>query len=130
FFLLFTLLMHHAYPEAQWQFQFCFGGALLVASAFAREPGGVETMFAQGVVVATLGLISYLEGGKLAAALAVESLLLLWLARWMSSRWLPWIARAAFGVAFWTAWPRYPGLWTAWFASAVGFVCARSENRT
>jgi hypothetical protein len=134
FFLLFTLLMHHAYPGLQWRFHLPFGGALFVTSAlayqrFAPERSLLDALFVQGVAVGTLGLASYFDGGRLAAALAVESLLLLWLARQMASAWLPWVARAAFAIALCAVWPRYPGLWTAWFAAAVGFVCARVENR-
>ena len=135
FFLLFSLLMHHAHPGAQWQFHFSFGGALLLLSAlayqrFQPERSVMDGLFLQGLAVATLGIVSYFEGGTLAAVLAVESLLVLWLARWMASPWLPWIARAAFAMAFFTAWPRYPGVWAGWFAAAIGFVCARSENRS
>lgn len=134
FFLLFSLLMHHAHPGAQWQFHFSFGGALLLLAAlayqrFQPERSIMDVLFLQGLAVATLGIVSYFEGGTLAAVLAVESLLVLWLARWMTSPWLPWIARATFAVAVFSAWPRYPGVWTSWLAAAIGFICSRHENR-
>ncbi|HUJ10794.1 MAG TPA: DUF2339 domain-containing protein [Verrucomicrobiae bacterium] len=140
FFLLFSLLMHHAYPDKQWAFQFCFGGALLILSALAYQPlaperSVMDALFLQGVAVATLGLISYFKGVRLVAVLSLESAFLLVLARWMQLRWVAWIGRAAFAVAAVYAWSRYED-WDAalrygvWFATAAGFVCARLENRT
>jgi len=139
FFILFTLLMHHAHPELQWRFQFCFGGALLVSSAiaygrFQPERLVMDTLFLQGLGVATLGLISYLKDVKLVAALALESAFVLVLAQAMKSRWVAWIGRATFAVAAAYAWGKYPRDWDApmiWgvaFAAAVGLVCARLEK--
>jgi hypothetical protein len=140
FFVLFTLLMHHARPDLQWRFQFCFGGALLVSSAIAYrrfQPERVlmDTLFVQGLGVATLGLISYFKGVKLVAALALESAFVLTLARAMKSRWVAWVGRAAFAVAAAYAWGKYPDewdtpmIWGVAFAAAVGLVCARLEKR-
>jgi hypothetical protein len=138
FFILFSLLMHHAYPERQWAFQFCFGGALLIASALAgpRIASGrsiMDALFVQGLLVATLGLVSYFKGVRLVAVLAVESVFLLMLARWMGSRWIAWIGRATFAAAAAYAWDKYddwdaPMRYGVWFAAAVGFVCARMER--
>ncbi|HUI05953.1 MAG TPA: DUF2339 domain-containing protein [Verrucomicrobiae bacterium] len=140
FFILFTLLMRHAYPDRQWAFQFCFGGALLMASAltyqrFAPESSIMDALFLQGLAVATLGVISYFKGVRLVAALALESAFVLVLARWMQSRWIAWIGRAAFAAAACYAWGQYndwdtPMRYGVWFAGAVGFVCAGMENRT
>lgn len=139
FFMLFSLLMHHAYPDRQWALQFSFGGALLIVSAlayqrFAPDRSVMDALFLQGVAVATLGLVSYLKGAQLIAAMALESAFLLVLARWMGSRGIAWIGRAAFTVAAVYAWDRYddwdaPMRYGVWFAAAVGFVCARLENR-
>jgi len=140
FFVLFTLLMHHAHPNLQWQFQFCFGGALLVLSAIAYrryqpERLVMDTLFVQGLGVATLGLISYFKGVRLVAALALESAFVLMLARAMKSRWVAWIGRATFAVAAAYAWGKYPEdwdtpmIWGVAFAAAVGLVCARLEKR-
>ena len=138
FFLLFSLLMYHTYPQSQWQFQFPFAGALLVASAvahrrYAPERSSFDTLFLQGLAVATLGVVSYFKGTHLVAALALESAFLLVLSRWMQSRWVAWIARAAFTVAAVYAASRYeswdnPMLWAVSFAAAVGFVSARLER--
>jgi hypothetical protein len=140
FFVLFSLLMHHAYPDRQWMFQFLFAGVLLIASAigyqqFQPERAVMDTLFVQGLAVATLGLMSYLKGVQLVAALAVESVFLLLLARWMNSRWVAWIGRVVFAVAAVYAWDSY-GDWDnrmiygAAFAAAAGFVCSRMERRT
>jgi uncharacterized membrane protein len=139
FFVLFSLLMHHTYPESQWQFQFSFAGALLMASAVAYqryqpERSVRDTLLLQGLAVATLGFISYFKGVQLVAVLALESAFLLVLSRWMRSRWIAWIARAAFTVAAVYAWSRYDRwdnamLWGITFASAVGYVCARMERK-
>jgi hypothetical protein len=140
FFLLFSLLMRHTYPMSQWRFEFPFAGALLIASAIAYrrykpERSLLETLFVQGLAVATLGLISYFKGEQLVAALALESAFLLVLARWMKSRWIAWIARSAFAIAAGYAWSRYeswdnPMLWSVAFASAIGYMCARLERKT
>ena len=139
FFVLFSLLMHHTYPESQSQFQFPFAGALLIASAIAYqryqpERSVRDTLLLQGLGVATLGLISYFKGVQFVAVLALESAFLLVLSRWMGSRWIAWIARAAFTVAAAYAWSRYDHwdnamLWGITFASAVGYVCARMERK-
>jgi predicted membrane protein DUF2339 len=140
FFVLFSLLMHHTYPRAQWQFQFPFAAALLIASSIAYhrykpERSSFETLFLQGLAVATLGLLSYFKDVQLVAVLALESAFLLVLSRWMKSRWIAWIARAAFTIAASYAWSKYgnwdnPMLWGLAFASAVGYVCARLERKT
>jgi hypothetical protein len=140
FFLLFSLLMLHTYPKAQWQFQFSFAAALLLASAVAYrryKPNRslLETLLVQGLAVATMGLISYFKGVQLVAALALESAFLLVLARWMKSRWVAWIARSAFAFAAGYAWSRHASwdnamLWSVAFASAVGYTCARLERKT
>jgi hypothetical protein len=137
-FVLFSLLMHHAYPQSQWQFQFAFAGALLVASVIARrryapERSLFDTLFLQGLAVGTLGLVTYFKGTHLVAALALESGFLLVLSRWMKSRWIAWIARAGFAIAACYAASQYqnwdsPMLWAVSFAAAVGFVCARLER--
>jgi uncharacterized membrane protein len=137
-FVLFSLLMHHSHPQSQWQFQFPFAGALLVASAmahrrYAPERSSFDTLFLQGLAVGTLGLVSYFKGTHLVAALALESAFLLVLSRWMRSRWIAWIARAGFTIAAFYAASQYenwdsPMLWAVSFAAAVGFVCARLER--
>ena len=139
FFVLFSLLMHHTYPQSQWQFQFPFAGALLIGSSIAYrrykpERSVLDTLFMQGLAVATLGVISYFKGVQLVAVLALESAFLLALSRWMGSRWIAWMGRAAFTVAAIYAWNRYDQwdnamLWGIAFASAVGYVCARMERR-
>lgn len=139
FFLLFSLLMHHAHPTAQWQFQFLFAGALLLASAsayqrFRPDRTGLNTYFVQGLAVATLGVVSYFKGAQLVAALALESVFLVWLSRQLQSRWVAGIARAAFVVAAMAAWGNMPDwdermLASVWFAAAAGLLCARLENR-
>ena len=138
FFVLFTLLMHHGHPDVQWQFQFCFGGALLVLSAltyqrFRPERLVMETLFLQGVAVATLGVLTYFKGVQLVGALSLESLFLLLLGRWMRMRWIAWIGRAAFTLVAVYAWSKHddwdaPMRYGVWFAAAVGFVCARLEK--
>jgi hypothetical protein len=139
FFVLFSLLMHHTYPQSQWQFQFPFAGALLIASSMAHhrykpERSSFDTLFLQGLAVATLGLLSYFKGVQLVAVLALESAFLLMLSRWMKSRWIAWIARAAFTIAGAYAWSKYDNwdnamLWSVAFAAAVGYVCARLERK-
>jgi|GEM_PF-1096411 len=134
-FVLFSMLMHHAHPEWQWVFQFCFAGALLVTAAAAYQrlqPDRrvLDALFLQGVAVATLGLVNRFKGVHLVASLAVESLFLLWLAWTMNLRWIAWVGRAAFGVAAVYAWSRWPGwddpmTWGAIFTALVGLVCAR-----
>lgn len=138
FFVLFSLLMHHTYPRSQWEFQFLFAAALLVASSitqhrFAPERSSFDTLFLQGLAVATLGVFSYFKGVQLVAVLALESTFLLVLSHWMKSRWIAWIARAAFTVAAIYAASRYenwdnPMLWGVSFAAAVGYVSARLER--
>jgi uncharacterized membrane protein len=140
FFVLFSLLMHHTYPSMQWRFQFLFAGALLVSSSvayqrFKPERNVMDTLFVQGMLVATLGLLSYFKGVRLVAALALESVFLLMLAQGMQSRWIAWIGRATFAVASAYAWDKYsdwdtPMIYGVAFASAAGFVCAWLENRT
>jgi uncharacterized membrane protein len=135
YFILFTLLMHHAHPGDQWVFQFGFGGALLIASAIAYQryqPERVlmDTLFLQGVALATLGLISKLKGVHLVGALAVESLFLLWLARAMNLRWIAWLGRSVFGIAAVYAWSRLPNWNDAMVlgvlvTAVVGVVSAR-----
>lgn len=138
FFALFSLLVHHAHPGEQWAFQFCFGGALLVASAIAYqryqpERAVMDALFVQGVAVATLGLISKLQGVHLVASLAVESLFLLWLAQAMSLRWIAWLGRAVFGVAAVYAWSRpdweSPMFWGAVLTAVVGLIGARMTKK-
>ncbi len=139
FFLLFTLLMYHAHPQMQWEFQFCFGGALLITSAiayrrFQAERLLMDTLFVQGLAVATLGGISYFKGVHLVAALTLESAFVLILARTMRSRWVAWIGRATFAWAGLYAWSEYPEwdapmIWGVVFAAAAGFFCARLERR-
>lgn len=139
FFVLFSLLMHHAYPDRQWSFQFPFAGVLLIASTIAYqryqpERSVLDTLFVQGLAVATLGLMSYLKGVGLVAALAVENFILLLLARWMNSRWVVWIGRAVFAAAAVYAWDSYPDwdsrmIYGAAFAAVVGFICARLEQQ-
>ncbi len=138
FFVLFSLLMHHTYPRWQWEFQFPFAAALLVASSiaqhrFAPERSSFDTLFLQGLAVATLGVLSYFKGVQLVAVLALESTFLLVLSHWMKSRWIAWIARAAFTVAASYAASRYaswdnPMLWGVSFAASVGYICARLER--
>lgn len=138
FFVLFTLLMHHTYPGMQWRFQFLFAGALLISSSvayqrFKPERNVMDTLFVQGLLVATLGLLSYFKGVRLVAALALESVFLLMLARWMQSRWIAWIGRATFAVASAYAWDKYsdwntPMIYGVAFASVMGFLCARLEK--
>lgn len=140
FFVLFTLLVHHAYTDAQWRFQAGFAGALLAASAIAYQRCRPErtvgdTLFVQGVAVATLAVMNYFQGATLVAALALESALLLMLSRHLASAWLTWVARAAFAVAAVCAWDNLPGwetrmIWGATFAAIVGFANARMEKRT
>ncbi len=134
-FAWFSLLMHHAYPDLQWRFQFLFAGALLVTSAIAYarlkpDRTVLELLFTQGIAVATLGVINYFQGTTLIAALALESVFLLWLSRVMNLRWISWIGRAAFAVAAWKAWDNLPGwdramIWSGWFAAAMGYAAAR-----
>ncbi|HTS16159.1 MAG TPA: DUF2339 domain-containing protein [Verrucomicrobiae bacterium] len=138
FFVLFSLLMHHTYPRAQWQFQFLFAAALLIGSAischrYAPERTSFDTLFLQGIGVATLGILSYFKGVQLVAVLALESAFLLVLSRWMKSRWVAWIARAAFSIAGVYAWTKYGNwdnamLWGVTFTAAVGYVSARLER--
>ena len=139
FFLLFSLLMHHAHPVAQWQFQFLFAGALLLASAaayqrFRPDRSGLDTYFVQGLAVATLGVVSYFKGAQLVAALALESVFLVWLSRQVNSEWVAWIARAAYVFAAVAAWNKLPDwsdrmIVSAWFAAAAGLLNARLESR-
>lgn len=134
FFVLFSLLMHHAHPDAQWQFQFCYGGALMLVAVlayqrFQPERLVMDALFLQGVAVATLGIVSYFKGVQLVGALALESLFLLLLGRWMRMRWLAWIGRAAFTASAMYAWGKYddwdaPMRYGVWFAAAVGYVCS------
>jgi uncharacterized membrane protein len=139
FFLLFSLLMHHAHPAAQWQFQFLFASALLLASAsayqrFRPDRTGLDTYFIQGLAVATLGVVSYFKGAQLVAVLALESVFLVWLSRQVQSRWVAWIARAAFVIAALAAWNKRADwnesmIVSAWFAAVAGLLCARLESR-
>jgi hypothetical protein len=135
YFILFSLLVHHAHPGEQWVFQFCFGGALLIASAIAYqryqpERALMDALFLQGLAVATLGLISKLKGVNLVASLAVESLFLLWLARAMDLRWVAWLGRLVFGIAAGYAWSRLPRwndpmIFGVFFTGATGLIGAR-----
>jgi hypothetical protein len=135
YFILFSLLVHHAHPGEQWVFQFGFGGALLIASAIAYqryqpERALMDALFLQGLAVATLGLISKLKGVNLVASLAVESLFLLWLARAMDLRWVAWLGRLVFGIAAGYAWSRLPRwsdpmIFGVLFAGAAGLIGAR-----
>lgn len=134
-FVLFSMLMHHAHPGLQWVFQFCFAGAVLLASVVAYQRlqpdrSVLDAMFLQGLAVATLGLVNRFKGVHLVASLAVESLFLLWLSRVMNLRWVAWIGRATFGIAAVYAWSRLPDwddpmICGAAFTAAVGLVCAR-----
>ncbi len=102
-FILFSLLMHHAHPGSQWLFQFCFAGVMLASALVARlrlseERSAMESLFLQGLAVATIGLINRFKGVHLVGALAVESWLVLLTARVMGSRLAAWIGYAAFGI--------------------------------
>jgi len=139
FFVLFSLLVHHAHPTGQWAFQFAFGAALLVAAAlaykrFAPDRSLLTAFFLPALAVITLGLINKLKGVHLIGSLAVESLFLLWLARAMQMPWIAWIARAVFGVAAlyaWKKWPHWDGAMTAgvFVTAAVGFLCVWQTKR-
>jgi uncharacterized membrane protein len=139
FFGLFSLLMHHAHPDLQWQFQFSFAAALLIHAAlsafrFQGERAISNSMLVQGLAVGTLGVVTYFKGAQLVAALALESALLLAVSRWMNSRGVAWIARAVFAVLAIYAWNQHQQwdqslIYSAWFAAAVGLACARLEKR-
>ncbi len=133
FFVLFTLLMRHAYPDQYWAFFFPFAGVLFVTSAiaysrFAPERSVMDVLFLQGVLVATLGLLDYFAGATLMAVLAVESLFLLVLARWLNAPWLAWLGRFAFAVALAVGWSRGTDVWPMWFTAAAGFACVQVER--
>jgi len=138
FFMLFTLLMRHAHPDQQWAFHFSFGGALLIASVLAYgrlapERSVLETLLLQAIAVSTLGLVSYFKDVQLLAALSLETVFLLVLARWMNSRWVAGIGRVVFAVAAAYAWSRYedwdaPMRYGVWCAAAAGFIGARLEK--
>ncbi len=138
FFILFALLMQHAYSSRQWVFLFSFGSLLLITAAvahqrFAPDRGPMDLLFLQGIIIVTLGVMDYFKGVQLVAALAVESLLLLWLARAVQSRGVAWVGRAAYLFAFLVTLDKLPGgdnrmIWAGWFASAVGLIAARVEG--
>ncbi len=140
FFILFALLMHHAHADRQWVFFFCFGGVLLVTSTlanrrFAPDRSTMDLLFLQGVIVATLGVMDYFESVHLVAALAVETLLLLLLARAMQSPGVGWIGRAVYLIAFFIALDDLVDLNSrvfpsAWFAAATGLFCTSIDKRT
>ena len=74
-----------------WKFCLVFGAMLLVLSALARRWLAQDGLFSnafltQGVLLATLGLITYYEGLRLSLVLAAESVVLVTVGREMKSR--------------------------------------------
>lgn len=139
FFVLFSLLLHHAHPGRQWMFQLLFGGTLLLLSAAAYqrerpERSLMDALLLQGLAVATLGLFNYLSGVNLVVVLALESLFLLWLAGAMNSRAVDWLGRATFAAAAVYVWSKLPDWDTplivaAGCTAAIGMLCARQVKR-
>ncbi len=139
FFVLFSLLMHHAYPEFQWRFHGFFAACLLALSSiayqrFKPDRTMMDTLFVLGILVGTLGMIDYFSGVSLVAALSVESLILLLLAQAINLPWIAWIGRGAFTVAALYAWSRYPHwnsrmIFGVGFAAGIGLVCAKFQRK-
>lgn len=87
FFLIGAQQILHAAPQAFWMFSAGYGAVLLTASLIARrlsrdEPAISSAYYVQGVLLATVGLISKFTGQQLAIILALESALLLGGTRW------------------------------------------------
>lgn len=74
-------------PQSLWMFAMGYGAALLGVTLIARrsnraEPSVSGAYYTQGLLMATLGLVSKFSGQQLAIVLAVESALLLGCTRW------------------------------------------------
>lgn len=139
FFILFALLMHHAWPDRQWVFLFSFAAAVLASAALAHrrlapDRSTWDWLVGQGLCVTTLGVLDYFQGAHLVAALALESVFLVLLARALRSRWIGWIGRTVYAIGAAVAWSKSPGWDTSllaggWFAVASGVACARLTRR-
>jgi hypothetical protein len=132
------MLMSGVQTRHPWRFHFVFAGALVLVAALAHlrfKPERVvtESVFLQGLAVATLGILSYFRGVHLVAALALECGFILLVARTMNLRWIAWIARAAFATVVVYSWRRYP-VWDdppmlgVWFSVVVGYLCTRLDH--
>lgn len=139
FFFFFAATVWQAEPEP-WKFESVFALALAVAAgaAYLRlkpERGAAELLLLQSLAVGTLAVMDYFGGAQRVAALAVESLLIMLLARATGMRWIAWIGRGAFAVAALFAATLTPSaesefLWGLWFTVAVGFVCAKLTGQS
>ncbi len=139
FFFFFAATVWQAQPEP-WKFESLFALALALASgaAYLRlrpERSAAELLLLQSLAVGTLAVMDYFGGAQRVAALAVESLLIILLARVWRIRWIAWIGRGAFAVAaLYATTLKQSGedefLWGLWFTAAVGFVCAKLTGKT
>ena len=138
-FVLLTLLMRQAHPGCQSSVQLGLGGVLLVAAVFAwrrraPERGLMQSLAVQGVAVASLGLLTGFTGARLFVALAVDSVILMALARVLGSTGVAWLGRVVFAIAASGVLKVLPDadppiLWSAAVAGLAGLAGARLEKR-
>ena len=101
FFLLTTWLLLGQYPHDFWRWSLGFGVALLALAETARRlprrlDGNTEGAYlVQGVLLVTLGFVTYFSGWQLSLVLAAQSGALLAAAGWRRSRLL---LAAAYGI--------------------------------
>ena len=123
FFLLTTWLLLAAYPGTFWKWSLGFGATLLALAEASRRKFRVQdadtenAYLLQGVLLVTLGFIGYFSGWQLSLVLAVQSVVLLFLAGVRTSRVLLGSSCAVAGVSFLYAVSRLndadtPGTWT------------------
>jgi hypothetical protein len=91
FFTLFLLTMFQVRTGKFWEFSLIYGSALLVLSELARiflpkEPAAKNAYLTQGLLLVTVGFITYFSGMNLALILAVESVTLLLVGQQRNSR--------------------------------------------
>jgi uncharacterized membrane protein len=91
FFALFLLTMFQVRTGKFWEFSLIYGSVLLVLSELARvflakEPAAKNAYLTQGLLLVTVGFISYFSGMNLALILAVESVTLLLVGQQRESR--------------------------------------------
>ncbi|MCS7047883.1 MAG: DUF2339 domain-containing protein, partial [Verrucomicrobiae bacterium] len=137
--LLFAGLMRRTYPGMGWAFFFPFAGALCITAAMAYRRLAAERQIGdgllwQGLLVGTLGLVSYFRAEQLVAVLAVESVLVLLLARATGNNALRWLAHLVFASVLMLTWREWPDrdnrlLWNVGFAGVMGWVNAALETR-
>lgn len=91
FFTAFILTMLQVHQGGFWKFSLAYGTALLALAELTRRVFPTDKLsrnayLTQGLLLVTLGFITYYSGLKLAITLGVESVILVILARQMQSR--------------------------------------------